>query len=487
MTVPPTMLRAVPLALALLGLLLMPACKETQDDDDATPADDDAAGDDDTGDDDDVAGAPQVSLIDAVVSEVIPTVVTVTWTVDGGELDGTYAEFGPDDDYGHRAPGIPVGEDGTYEAFLLGNKPLSTVHFRVVAENGVGGDATDDDSRVLGAAPAELPGTAVTVEDADRAVAGYLVTTVLTNPSWAVIQDTDGEFVWWHQPDGEWDQILISRALLSVDGRSLLYVAASTAVGEGGERVLVRVRLDGTEVETLSVPGAHHDFVELPDGTVATIQNDSRTVEDQLVTGDRILEIDGGGNTSTIWTVWDHAEYDPEFEPGVGNEWTHANALDYDPAEDAYYLSIRSFDTIWKIDRASGDVLWKLGGELSDFEMAGGDTEFFEWQHQFQILEDGIVVFDNRAPPGLTSRVVEYALDWPNYTGEEIGYYVTTPTLYCVGYGDVTRLDSGDTLVTWSSNGMVDHATPEGDLVWRLNLDLGGALGFASFHEDLYP
>ena len=478
-----------PLVLAILGAGLCPGCKGDDDDDDTAPADDDAIDDDDdddTGDDDDAVGAPEITFIDAVVSEVIPTVVTVRWKAAGEELDDTYVEFGPDDEYGHRAPGLPVEDDDEFEAFLVGMKPLSTVHFRVVAENPSGSDATADDTRELGASPAALPGTEVFVEDADRAVDGYLVTTILTNPSWAVILDTDGDFVWWHQPDGAWDQILISRALLSVDGRSVLYVAANTSVGQG-ERMLARVRLDGTQVVTTSVPGAHHDFLELADGTITFIQNDTRNVDDESVTGDQITELDTDGNTLTIWSVWDHAVYDPEFDPGVGNEWTHSNALDYDPVDDAYYLSIRSFDTIWKIDRATGDVLWRLGGVDSDFEMAGGDTEFFTWQHQFQLLDDGLVVFDNREPPGLTSRVVEYTLDWPSYTGEEIWYYITSPTLYCVGYGDVTRLDGGDTLVTWSYNRQLDHTTPDGDLVWRLNLDLGGAFGFTHYHETLYP
>ena len=33
--------------------------------------------------------------------------------------------------------------------------------------------------------------------------------------------------------------------------------------------------------------------------------------------------------------------------------WTFANALDYDPVEDAYYLGMRNFSSITKINRAT--------------------------------------------------------------------------------------------------------------------------------------
>ena len=36
--------------------------------------------------------------------------------------------------------------------------------------------------------------------------------------------------------------------------------------------------------------------------------------------------------------------------------WTFANALDYDPADDAYYLGMRNFSSIARINRQTRRV-----------------------------------------------------------------------------------------------------------------------------------
>jgi hypothetical protein len=54
-------------------------------------------------------------------------------------------------------------------------------------------------------------------------------------------------------------------------------------------------------------------------------------------------------------------------------------------------------------------------------------------------------------------------------------------------YGDVQRLENGNTLVTHSVSGVVEEVTPDGEPVRRLVFALGGALGYSTHRSSLYP
>jgi hypothetical protein len=52
--------------------------------------------------------------------------------------------------------------------------------------------------------------------------------------------------------------------------------------------------------------------------------------------------------------------------------------------------------TVYKVERNSGEVVWRLGGKKSDFEMGTGTRSAF--QHDARRQRDGtITIFDNGA------------------------------------------------------------------------------------------
>jgi hypothetical protein len=422
-----------------------------------------------------------------VVADIVPTVVTVRWEVDDPSADELYVEFGRTTSSEQRAP-AEIGDDGVAEAILVGLKPDRK--YRLRAAEVVGGSARRSQVETVqtGPAPVALPDIeAWSAPLADHA-GGFVVTTIASSPSYAVIVDDDGDYVWWHQPDADWDQVFIPRAIRSRTGPSMVYLAATTWTG-GGEAetgwLLLRVALDGTEIDRYEVFGAHHDLVELSDGTLAAIRLDTRMVDGEAVEGDRIVEIAPDGTLTDVWSIWDHETYDPGIiyaEDGTG--WSHANALDVDEDEDTYTLSARNLDTLYRIDRGSGDVLWRLGGAGSDF--AGVADPPFQRQHQFDVLGDTILVFDNGLPEDYASRVVEYALDEAAGEAELTWSHRADPDLFSIGFGDAQRLPSGNTLVTWSTPGRIDEVTPGGDVVWSLEEDLGAGFGYATWASSLY-
>jgi hypothetical protein len=82
-------------------------------------------------------------------------------------------------------------------------------------------------------------------------------------------------------------------------------------------------------------------------------------------------------------------------------DWLHANALFKDTYGD-YYVSFRNISQVWKINGKTGNLIWKLGGVDSDFEMP--EDAVFSGQHNIRINHNNeLVLLDNgnlRFKPG---------------------------------------------------------------------------------------
>jgi hypothetical protein len=333
-------------------------------------------------------------------------------------------------------------------------------------------------SAVTGDAPSSLPQVTRSVDDPDRAVGGFLVTCLLTSPPAAVILDEDGDYVWWYTYDVD-EKAEMTRARLSADGEWMLF---RLSVADDDGYTQVRVRLDGTEVEELSIPDTHHDFVELPDGTIATLAFDDRDIDGETIRGDRIVELPTDAEPVQVWSSWDSFVYHPE-DVGITGEWTHANYLVYEPDAQMYVVGMRNIDTLARIDRATGDVVWSFG-RYSDIDTEDGLLPFVG-QHGFEIYGDHVLVFDNGPVERLRSRAVIYEIDADTRTATQVGGYSTEPPLYAPILGDVERLSDDVVLVTWSVQGQVDQVARGGELIWRLNLELGGVFGFSDWLPSL--
>ena len=417
--------------------------------------------------------------IEAAVSEVIPTVVTVTWSVDLDEIEDAYVEFGPDDGYGSVAP-VDLSGGPPYEAVLLGSKPASDVRFRVVVEAGGEVTASSDHTETTGNVPADLPEMSVeAMGDVDE---GYLVTSTFAVPPAAVILDRDGDYVWWYEaPNADFQ---VGRAHMTADRQHVVFWGVNLALGGGesneADQELIRVSLDGTEVDTRSVPDGHHDFTVMPDGGITYIEYDVR----DNVEGDRIVEVSPDGTETAIWSVWDDFEYTGSTGPGT--TFSHFNAIDYYPDEDAFYISSLGLECLLKVDRASGELVWTMSGPYSDFTLSDGSTDLFERNHQFHRLDGSLLMFVNSDEQTNCSDVREYSYEGDGGEVELLWSYTPDPSVFTFSLGDVSRLDSGNTLVTFSNQGQIDEVDDSGDVVWRLSAELGGAVGYATFLPDLY-
>lgn len=403
----------------------------------------------------------------------VQTVVRVRWTTPTATTG--YVRFGPDTSYALQTP---LGEASTeHEVLLLGNHAETEVHFQVVsAQDGVE-VASEDQMITTGPLPPELP--ELTTTGAVSSWPGnYLIIPYQGSSLGVVIVDDQGAVVWYDTLDGD---INLMSSILSVDGQSVVHMAAgSQGMLENGS--LIRVSLDGDTKTPTLWPYIDHDFTELPDGTIAAIVLSG---DDELDgTADTIQEMAPDGTITKVFDCWDDEHISVFYNPDLST-WTHANGLDYDPEEDAYYLSMKEIGTIVKVDRQSGEPLWHLNGDANQFSFPEG-TEIIQMQHQFHKIDGGMVIFDNGELDRGYSRAVEYTLDEDALEGEQIWEYIHDPPIGVYAKGDVERYADGNTRVVWSSSGEIQDVDPDGNVIWQLNAELGYAFTFVYRAESFY-
>ncbi len=119
-----------------------------------------------------------------------------------------------------------------------------------------------------------------------------------------------------------------------------------------------------------------------------------------------------------------------------------------------------------KINRQTGDVMWRLGGAFNQFTFAGVGTEEGLRQvagNDFQRLPDGnYILFNNgNANGSRASQVHEYQLDETNKVATHVWQYVPTNNIATASRGSVQRLANGNTFIGWgvSTNGPNPDAT----------------------------
>ena len=198
------------------------------------------------------------------------------------------------------------------------------------------------------------------------------------------------------------------------------------------------------------------------------------------VTGLVVQELDTSKNVVFQWRSWDHFE----ITDAVGLDLTrkrvdyvHANAIEPD-LDGNILISCRHMSEITKIDRATGDIIWRMGGKNNQFTFVGDPDhpDGCSYQHDCRILENGnLTVFDNgnlHEPPH--SRGVEYEIDDVNMTATRVWEFRETPDMFANFIGNVQRLPNGNTMVghggTWPT---ATEVTPEGKKVWGFTMPEG--------------
>ena len=401
--------------------------------------------------------------IEADISAEIGTVGIVQWAVGLPEVERAEIQFGPDTDYGMTAPVDTSGGGNRFRTLLLGMKANREYHFKIRAHAGDADCSSGDRQITTGPLATNLPNVSVDTEDADAVAGGFLVTGT-TQGGPVYILDADGDFVWWH------DIPAVTRARMSYDGNYMW-------MGMGGGGSFLRVSMDGEDVEDFEddFKGYTHDFAILPDETVAFLAADGVPYADGEC--QQIAERAPDGTVHKVLNLR------PIFTEDTRT--CHANAIHYSPEDDTYVVSDPTHFAYVKVTR-EGEVVWVLGGETTDFPDFA--ETFLRRQHGFHILDlNRLLIFNNTRPnEGDVSRPVELELDLEAMDVTEVWAYEPDPPLNNGYLGDVQRLPNGNTLVTFSAQGVIHELDPDGKVVETTTLALGDAIGYTMKRTSLY-
>jgi len=243
-----------------------------------------------------------------------------------------------------------------------------------------------------------------------------------------------------------------------------------------------------------------HEFRMLPNGHVLLFALDDETIDmsqvvpggspEAEVVGYAIQELDQNKNVVFQWRTMDHFNITDAMNIDFTATWidyAHCNAIDVD-TDGNLLLSTRHFDEITKINRETGDIIWRLGGRNNQFRFVN-DSVGFSYQHAVRRIDNGnITLFDNgdfHVPP--YSRAVEYAVDTAQKTATLVWQYRNTPDAFGFAMGYVQRLQNGNTLIGWGAgNPTATEVSPSGNKVFEMTFD-SGVYSYRAFRYDWQP
>jgi hypothetical protein len=230
-----------------------------------------------------------------------------------------------------------------------------------------------------------------------------------------------------------------------------------------------------------------HELLLLPNNNAYLMSYDSQYVNmsqivpggdsNAVVSGLIIQEIDANKNVIFQWRSWDHFQItDATHEDLTAKsiDYVHGNAIEID--HDGHVLiSSRHMDEITKINRQTGNIIWRLGGKNNQFNFKN-DPIMFSYQHSIRRLDNGnYLLFDNgnyHNPP--FSRAVEYNLNTQEMSATLVWQYRNAPNIYGFAMGSVQRLPNGNTLIGWGSTSpSVSEVRPNGTKVYEMKLPAG--------------
>jgi Arylsulfotransferase (ASST) len=175
------------------------------------------------------------------------------------------------------------------------------------------------------------------------------------------------------------------------------------------------------------------------------------------------------------WRGLDHIKLNESYQ-GVGPRFDYLHLNSIDVADDGNLLvSARNTWTVYKVDRGSGQIIWRLGGKKSDFSMGPGTA--FAWQHDArQHGSGGLTVFDNADDPQVQpqTRGLVLAIDETRKRATLVRAYAHTPRMLAHAFGSVQAQPNGNVLVGWGTEPYFTEYTARGAVLLDARLPHGG-------------
>jgi outer membrane protein assembly factor BamB len=298
----------------------------------------------------------------------------------------------------------------------------------------------------------------------------------------SMILDDRGQVVWFHPLRGPYERTMNFEAQ-TYQGRPVLtwgQTPGEYVIFDSSYREIARFTAAN------GYNGDHHEFLISPQDTALITIYNAVPRDLSSVGGSRsgvvwqgiVQELDiQTGEVLFEWQSLDHVGLEetyvtPSEDHYPGIDYFHINSIDVEP-DDNLLVSARETSAVYKIDRKTGEVIWRLGGKKSDFEMGPGTR--FAFQHDARRLPDGTIsifdngslVFGNGTPKAVEeSRAIVLEVDERKMKATLVREYTHPDKQYADAAGNMQVLPNGNVFVGWGRALAVSEFSEDGELLF---------------------
>jgi hypothetical protein len=311
---------------------------------------------------------------------------------------------------------------------------------------------------------------------------------------YVVIFDDHGVPLWWHSdspaPPND------AKLLIDEEDDTVRVVWWGAPVG--GDAYEIR-DLEGNLLEAVRTTTGRidtHEFQVTPSGNYLITSYQPREhvaltafggAADATVTDAVIEEVSPAGDLLWIWNSKDHIGLEETgrwwptaLKAAEGADIVHMNAVE-PVGEDAVMISNRHNDAVYKVDKDSGEIVWKLGGTWTPKSLTVKNDPQGAYplggQHDVRLQPDGtITIHDNRTNLPGPPRSVRYEIDEVAKTAtlvEEVTDPLAPSSICC---GSSRRSPDGSWLFSWGGRSLVTEFDAAGQRTFKL--EFGGAFSY---------
>ena len=213
-----------------------------------------------------------------------------------------------------------------------------------------------------------------------------------------------------------------------------------------------------------------------------------------IVIGLIIQEVDADTNVIFQWSSWDHfnitdADTNMVDLTACLVDYVHGNGLALDSTGNVL-LSSRHLSEITKIDKQTGNIIWRFGGNNNQFTFINDTIPFraqhnitYDGNHTYSIFDNG-----NKQFP-LHSQALTFYLDETNKTATLLkNLQKTNPPDFTPFMGSNQKLDKGSRLVGWAANyekNVLTQYDSSGAVIF--NIQSVDTFGIVSYRAAKFP
>lgn len=223
-----------------------------------------------------------------------------------------------------------------------------------------------------------------------------------------------------------------------------------------------------------------HELLLTPQGTAlitvsSTVSADLTSIggpADGTVQENGVQEIDvATGNVLFEWMSLPDVSVDESYAKlprvGAAYDYFHINSVNVD-TDGNLIVSARHTWTVYKINRTTGAIMWRLGGKKSDFTLGSGLP--FAWQHNAVPIDaQTIRIFDNESngtPVLPYSRVLWVHHDDSTMTAEIVKSIVHPELVRADAEGNAQDLENGNTMIGWGTGNRFSEFDANGQILY---------------------